>query len=226
MHYNASVAEAFNSVEHEPYLLFSLSCAYLSLKVNIFNNLHKTLLSSRSIIPLQNVAQFCSLAKGINNAKSKKYDYNNVDTLNSISDESFLEWFRGLTDGEGCFEIIHQNSKFYFRFSIYMHKDDTPMLNIVCKRLKIGKVIERDHFTTYSVTSEDILKIIEIFDKYPLNTSKYLNYLAFKEGYQIYNNDNKKDLVLKNILALKDSMNKKRVFFELPSNHSIKITPY
>jgi hypothetical protein len=27
----------------------------------------------------------------------------NVDILNSIPDESFFEWFRGLTDGEGCF---------------------------------------------------------------------------------------------------------------------------
>ena len=111
-----------------------------------------------------------------------------------------------------------------------MHKDDTPMLEFVCKRLKLGKVIERDHFTTYSVTSTaDILKIIEIFDKNPLNTSKYLNYLAFKQSYELYNNsnDNKLDsLMLKNILALKDSMNKKRVFFELPSNHSIKITSY
>lgn len=102
------------------------------------------------------------------------------------------------------------------------------MLNTVCKRLKIGKVFKRDHFTTYYVRSEDIAKIIEIFDKYPLNTSKYLNYLAFKEGYQLYNKSkNKNDsLVLKNILALKNSMNKKRVSFELPSNHTIKITPY
>jgi hypothetical protein len=53
------------------------------------------------------------------------------------------------------------------------------MLNYICNRLKVGKVIERDHFATYYVRSADVLKIIDIFDNYPLNTSKHLNYLAF-----------------------------------------------
>lgn len=105
-------------------------------------------------------------------------------------------------------------------------KDDSPMLNYICSKLKIGKVMERDHFTTYSVTSSEINKIIEVFDKYPLNTSKHLNFLAFKEGYFLYKNSKEKDIDLNKILALKSSMNKKRVSFELPSNHFIKITPY
>nr|WUR10625.1 LAGLIDADG endonuclease [Elmerina hispida] len=99
------------------------------------------------------------------------------------------------------------------------------MLNYVRSRLKVGKVTEREHFSTYTVTSSEILRIIEIFDRYPLNTSKHLNYLAFKEGYLLYSNkDIKKGL--NTILALKGSMNKKRVYFELPSNHTINITSY
>jgi len=101
------------------------------------------------------------------------------------------------------------------------------LLKLICNKLKIGNVNVGDNFVNYYVSSKnDILELIKIFDKFPLNTSKHLNYLAFKEGYQLYQNGNKNKDILKNILTLKDSMNKKRVLFELPSNHSIKITPY
>jgi len=101
------------------------------------------------------------------------------------------------------------------------------LLKLICNKLKIGNVNVGDNFANYYVSSKnDILELIKIFDKFPLNTSKHLNYLAFKEGYQLYQNENKNKDILKNILTLKDSMNKKRVLFELPSNHSIKITPY
>jgi hypothetical protein len=228
MHYTPNVELAFNSVEHTPRMLVVyFLCAFLLFKVNIFKNYVLRALKLRNISTLQSASQLPNLIIKSENTKSKNlHKLNTEGNLNSISDESFFEWFRGLTDGEGCFEIISQNSKFYFRFSLYMHKDDSHMLNYVCSRLKVGKVIERAHFTTYSVTSADIFKIIEIFDKYPLNTSKHLNYLALKEGFLLYNNCKDTKKVLDTILALKNSMNKKRVLFELPSSHSINITPY
>ena len=102
------------------------------------------------------------------------------------------------------------------------------MLYYICNRLNIGKVTVNDHFASYIVTSTDLFKIIEIFDNYPLNTSKHLNYLAFREGFLLYNNNKDKNNkeVSKYILTLKDSMNKKRIKFKMPSNHTIKITPY
>lgn len=248
MHYVPNVDLAFDSVEHAFVYIFLL-CTCLLFKVNIFKNQVLHFLFKLNYIFLNNVNQFSSPAINteIINSKNlhlqdssqlhnqftlfnniKKNTDFNVDILNSISEESIFEWFRGFTDGEGCFEIVHQNSKFYFRFTLYLHKDDSPMLNYICNKLKVGKVFEREHFSTYYVISSEVLKIIEIFDKYPLNTSKHLNYLAFKEAYLLYSDNIDKDIkkVSKKILALKDSMNKKRVKFEMPSNHSIKITPY
>ena len=50
------------------------------------------------------------------------------------NEEYFFEWFRGLTDGEGCFEIIslRTHSKFYFSrsaLSIYMQKNTLSINN-------------------------------------------------------------------------------------------------
>lgn len=65
-----------------------------------------------------------------------------------------------------------------------MHKDDVDMLNYIAKRLKIGHVNIWDHFARFSVTSQkELLVIFQIFEKYPLNTSKYLKFLALKEAY-------------------------------------------
>ena len=75
---------------------------------------------------LKSVLLFSKLANDseTDNTKSNNYHENyNIETLNSYlhqdlindsEEESFLEWFRGLTDGEGCFEIIHQIFKILF----------------------------------------------------------------------------------------------------------------
>jgi len=69
-----------------------------------------------------------------------------------------------------------------------------------------------------------------IFDKSPLNTSKHLNYLVFKKAFHLYFNKDwlKVDFpkLRKEILTLKDSMNKKRICYKQPVDHCIKITPY
>jgi len=66
-----------------------------------------------------------------------------------------------------------------------------------------------------------------VFEQFPLNTKKHLDYLSFKKAFFMYiNRDNseldKEDLYTQ-ILQLKNSMNDKRVDFDLPENH-IRIT--
>ena len=63
------------------------------------------------------------------------------------------------------------------------------MLKYIAERLGIGRVSIGDHFVKYAVSSKkDLLKIINIFDKYPLNTTKNLNFISFKKGYMLYFN--------------------------------------
>lgn len=112
--------------------------------------------------------------------------------LNSLKDEEFYEWLRGLVDGEGCFIISSLGGEapnFSFRFIICMHKDETPMINYIAERLKVGSVHVKSRDVHYIVSSRsDLEKIFRIFGEYPLNTSKNLNYLMFKKGYNLYQN--------------------------------------
>jgi LAGLIDADG endonuclease len=84
-------------------------------------------------------------------------------------------------------------------------------------------------FAVYSINSKiELVQLIKIFDQYPLNTSKHLNFLAFKEAFYLYQefrginlNSNSiepllsqhssriedKKLLFQKILELKNSMN-------------------
>ena len=97
-----------------------------------------------------------------------------------------------MSDGESNLKITQDqrgNCRFKFKFRIGLHISDRPLLVDIRNRLGLGKIYpisiesifpEKDKLTSvwelYSF--EDVLKIINIFDKYPLNTTKQLDYLA------------------------------------------------
>jgi len=153
-----------------------------------------------------------------------------------MSYENFTEWFRGITDAEGCFYIRirkeKSSTKPTFQFLIYLHKDDTPLLIKIKETLNIGRVIKGSHFAGYYVDNfNELLKLFDIFDKTPLNTTKNLNYLAFKRSYEIWNNylNNKKlsrDIIMEEINIIKNNMNKKRNSYIQHSDHKIVISSY
>jgi hypothetical protein len=155
---------------------------------------------------------------------------------------NFFQWFSGFTDAEGCFSFAYRTPKTTacsFEFCIALHKDDWPLVRAVQTRLNMGNANIRDNKTIFIISSKDaLLEFFNIFDKYPLNTSKQLNYLAFKQAYGIYHKcrlDSQKDgvdsldLLLKTnkeLLDLRNTMNSKRVNYIMPEGHSINITPY
>lgn len=68
----------------------------------------------------------------------------NTTEINSLTDEQFLEWFRGLVDGEGSFSIVPNKNYFYFRFSIYMHNKPISILyfsGVHTVQIRVGKSI-------------------------------------------------------------------------------------
>ena len=84
----------------------------------------------------------------------------------------------------------------------------------------------------YVVTNiEGTYQLISIFEKYNLNTTKYLDYCKYKEAFLLYQERDKKlkDLQRKKELAnkiveLKNIMNTKRVNTIMPLDHNIVIT--
>lgn len=134
MHYDPNTLAAFDSVEHGAFFL--KLCA---LKYSSKEKIHSVKQNTQGLTnkPFSRGVASVSSAVGL---ESK-----------SISNDEFLEWLRGLTDGEGCFLISENKSGFTFKFMIYMHKDDAPMLKYVCTRLGVGKVYVYDHFAYYAV---------------------------------------------------------------------------
>nr|WPM94751.1 hypothetical protein [Ceratocystis fimbriata]WPM94805.1 hypothetical protein [Ceratocystis fimbriata] len=154
-------------------------------------------------------------------------------------DEEFLRWFVGFSDGESNFTIVLLKDKegnikgVSFRFIIELHVDDIDALKYIKSKLNIGNEIAvYGNSCKFSVIHRnDIIKLISIFEKYPLNTSKYLDYLDFKKAFELYSEfkactvKEKKKLIDK-LISIKSGMNNGRVDFNFPSYHKIEITSY
>jgi len=102
-------------------------------------------------------------------------------------------WFiSGFSDAEGCFLVIVRKSKkmkfgwqIEVNFSINLHIRDIDLLKLIQIYFdgagRIGK--ERNSCCDYTVGSLDqiVKKVIPHFEKYPLKSKKYSDYLLFKE---------------------------------------------
>lgn len=151
------------------------------------------------------------------------------NNFNFASLEEFSKWFVGFSDAEGSFGIfplINNKTKiegFSFKLTIGLHKDDLNALNFIKSKLGIGNVYSYKDSQIFVVTKkEDIKKLISIFDKYTLNTSKYLDFLDFKKAFLLYHKrENLTEELIAQILELKNSMNTKRTNFNMPENHVV-----
>lgn len=144
--------------------------------------------------------------------------------------EDFYEWLCGLTDGEGSFYILirddTKNCQFYFQ--INLHMDDDKMLHFIHKTLGIGKIQYSAKTVFFTVTRlKEVEKIIDIFSKHPLRSSKLLNFLDFKKAFELYISSKKKsEEIVKEIYTIKNSMNTQRTDFSEPILGKAIITPY
>ena len=176
--------------------------------------------------------------RAINSIKSE-YTAQVQDKTSFISDTDFKQWFVGLVDGEGNFDIrtvCLEKCYFAFRVRIKLHIDDLYLLNYIKERLNCGMMEIRDTNACLVFYTHNVLKdvILPIFDEFPLNSSKYLNFVDFRNAFFIYINSIKdrkqrskrSEEVSNNIVLLKTNMNFTRTNFKMPLNHSINITPY
>jgi hypothetical protein len=154
---------------------------------------------------------------------------NQKNSHDDLSDEDFSEWLRGFIDAEGNFFIQVFEDRLKFLFTLCLHKDEAPLIKYVAQRLGVGNLYVNEKNVNYSISRKDhLLKIFNILDKESLNTSKNLNYIAFRQAYDLY--FNRESTVTKElrekIINLKSQMNKNRVEFKQPEGHSIRITRY
>lgn len=154
--------------------------------------------------------------------------------INERSDKEFYEWFVGFCDAESKFKIYIRKDKrkgINFAFKIELHIDDLKVLHFIKNKLNCGKVnlSNTRNSASYSITgTKDLITtLIPIFDEFTLNTTKYLDFLCFKEIISLYlTKKHLNDEGMNHIKDLLNNFNKKRTNFTLPQNHQINITSY
>lgn len=153
---------------------------------------------------------------------------------NKMSDKEFFEWFVGFCDGEANFAVYLRKDKsgrINFAFRIELHVKDIAVLNFIKEKLGCGTVAisQSRESAVFSITgSNDLINVlIPIFEKFPLNTTKHLDYLVFKEVLELYKD--KMHLKAEGQQKIKDllsNFNNNRTDFSMPADHKINITPY
>jgi hypothetical protein len=148
-----------------------------------------------------------------------------------ILSRDFLEWFRGFTDGEGCFIIHHPAGKvnsFIFNFKIELHKDDVKVLYFIQSILRIGSVHTYRSAANFVVSTQDEIKVIvDIFSKFKLNSTKHLDFLAFRKGFLLYVKDNSHKArreIKAELIKTGSEINRKRTDYNMPEIHEYNIT--
>lgn len=85
-------------------------------------------------------------------------------------------------------------------FQIQLHIDDLHALIHIRDTLGLGIVSEFKNTCIFRVDNfEGIKKITKIFEEYTLNSTKRLNFISFKEAFELYVDSSNKtlDLILK-----------------------------
>lgn len=148
--------------------------------------------------------------------------------------EKIFFFFFFFTDAEGTFgfRLNSGTNGYRFKYPKTLHHNDLKVLHYIRDTLNIGNVYPSKDKTTasFSVVSQSALKIwIAIFAKYNLNTTKHLDFLAFTSAYELYTQDSSRvaRLELKPTLdKILNSMNSKRVYFDLDPSHSLNVSAY
>lgn len=149
-------------------------------------------------------------------SSSSSIAINKSDYINSESPVNPL-FLTGFADGEASFIIYIQktdNTKLgwatWVAFEINISNKDIAILKDIKSYLKVGKINQKSNGScVYSIRAlNEISVLIDHFDKYPLITKKYADYLLFKSAYEIIKN--KQHLTkdgFNNIVALKATSN-------------------
>lgn len=181
----------FSMREHLQMLCFitayviNYSCLYIVLALLGFiliNTYVKTFISRRQYAWLDNKRLLSS------------HQRLNEEYLN-INKEWFKQWLVGFTDGDGNFHLSHQkvnkgNDKWGLSYKLTQSRYNLRVLNYVKKELGVGSITNDGvNKAQFFIRDRKVIEnvIVPIFDKYPLLTSKYLDYTLVKKALSIFN---------------------------------------
>jgi len=118
----------------------------------------------------------------------RKFSINNNNNNNKYSKE-FCQWLVGFTDGDGSFSIVKSGNSYRLHFGLAQSFYNLRVLYYIKSKLGYGSVTKYNatKVAQLRITDRKVLNdiIFPIFDQELLLTTKYYNYLKFKEAYLI-----------------------------------------
>ena len=129
---------------------------------------------------------------------------------NKYNKFDFEQWLVGFADGDGNFSMTNQGDKWGLSFKLAQSRYNLRILNYIKKELGVGKITKDGTRCKGQYFIRDRkwieLIIVPIFDRYPLLTTKYFDYMRFKKALDILNDVHmsKEDKKVK-LLILKNS---------------------
>lgn len=116
----------------------------------------------------------------------------NKEYLEKNEKEWFERWLVGITDGEGTFGFYKQNGKWILVYKIALSRYNLRCLYYIKTNLGIGTITKDNTKAQILITDRTKIEnvIFPIFDKYPLLTSKYFNYIKLKKAFNITTDPN------------------------------------
>lgn len=139
----------------------------------------------------------------------------------------FEQWLVGVTDGDGNFSINYSNGKWGLSYKIAQSRYNLRLLYYIKKELGVGSVTKDNNKGQFFIRDRKHIEniILPIFNKYPLLTSKYFDYVRFKKALYILNKDNiDKEQKYKELMVLKNSKKGDNYLSSVWNNISLPLT--
>ena len=134
-------------------------------------------------------------------------------------------WLAGMTDSDGCFHISiytpkSRNVRIICSYTLTQRKIDEPLslscvpfMTEIANLFKCSLHYKKGNAITFIAQANSKHYLVKsYFDKFPLMSSKYLEYLCFLKGLNYLNKRLTEEEILE-VKAVKNSMNMRRTFF-------------
>ena len=150
------------------------SCLYLALNLGGFMFIHTL------VIMFSSRRQYAWLG---NKRLLSSHQRLNEEYLNK-NKLWFYQWLVGFSDGDGSFHISCQSDKWGLSFKIGQSSYNARALFYIKKELGVGSITRDGDKIQMLIRDRKTIEniIIPIFDKYPLLTCKYFDYIKFKQA--------------------------------------------
>lgn len=130
----------------------------------------------------------------------------NEEHLNVKNNRALFEqWLVGFTDGDGNFHISRttintktgnnsedvkvNSNKWGLSYKLTQSAYNLRVLNYIKKELKVGSITKDNTKAQYFIRDRKVIEklLLPIFDKYPLLTTKYFDYIKLKQALLVLN---------------------------------------